>query len=462
MNTYDLIVIGAGSGGLSAAYTAVGFGKRVLLIDKELPGGECTWSGCMPSKAFIHEASQFYSAKKLAPGILCDTTRVMNNVRSAIARIYEGESPKKLSRDGIVFKTGHASLLDSHTVSLDKERFHGAKIIIATGSSPRKLTIEGMDQIKCHDNTTLFKLKKLPQSMVVVGGGPIGIEMAQALNRLGVQVDLVVKHDRILQKEDEAHALTLQQVLQAEGLVIHLNALPDKVRPSGDEMVMTIRQDGKLKELKVAAVFTAIGRVPNSRGMGLEKLGILDKSGRVSVNDFMETPIKGIYAVGDVAGPYLFSHMANAQAIQAVQNAFLPIRRKVDYRHVVWTTFTDPEISQAGYLERDVKADYGKDIGVFKCDYSELDRAVAQGNDTGSVKIVTDRKGRILGASVLGDRSGEIISEIQVLKTLGIPLYKISRVVHPYPTYSEVLIKLGKRAAVERLKSNPLVKLLRK
>ena len=289
MNTYDLIVIGAGSGGLSAAYTAVGFGKRVLLIDKELPGGECTWSGCVPSKAFIHEASQFYSAKKLAPGILCDTTRVMNNVRSAIARIYEGESPNKLSRDGIVFKTGHASLVDSHTVCLGKERFRGAKIIIATGSSPRKLTIEGMDQIKCHDNTTLFKLKKLPQSMIVVGGGPIGIEMAQALNRLGVHVDLVVKHDRILQKEDEAHALTLQQILEAEGLVIHLNAHPDKVGPSGDETVMTIRQDGKLKELKAAAVFSAIGRVPNSRGMGLEKFGILDKSGRVRVNDFMET-----------------------------------------------------------------------------------------------------------------------------------------------------------------------------
>jgi pyruvate/2-oxoglutarate dehydrogenase complex dihydrolipoamide dehydrogenase (E3) component len=461
MDTYDLIIIGAGSGGLSAAYTAVGFGKRVLLVDKELPGGECTWSGCIPSKALIHEAQLHHHARIIDSSIRCDTAQVLNRVRKVIANVYEGESPKSLSRDGISFKSGVVKLIDAHNISLGQTKYHAKKMIIATGSSPRKLSVEGIESIVVHDNTSLFKLKALPNSMIIIGGGPIGVEMAQALNRLGVEVDLVVKHGRILIREDKHQTLALQRVLESEGVRVHFNALAVKAEKSGDQSKVMFKQEDKIMALEAEAVFSAIGRIGNTEGLGLNKIGVESEKNRIRVNAYLETTAKDVYAVGDVAGPYLFSHMANVQAIQAVQNAFLPFKKKVDYSHVAWTVFTEPEYSRAGLTQKETKDKYGDDMKRYCLDFKNLDRAMTKGETQESIKVFTDKKGHIVGASVLADRSGELISEIQVLKTLKLPLYKLAGVIHPYPTYSEALVKLGKKAAIDRITSNPFVKFFR-
>lgn len=461
MKKYDVVVIGSGSGGLTAAFTAKGFGKKVLIIDRGLPGGECTWSGCVPSKALINEANKVHTVRSMVDDFVYDTKTVMAKVKKVIDNVYAGESIDVLEKDGIDFIQGHAKFMNSHELSVNGEKIQGKKIFIATGSSPLVLPIPGLENVNYLDNESLFKLDELPESMIILGGGAIGVEMGQAMNRLGVEVHLVELSDHILIREEAVYAKRLQGIMEREGVHIY----------TGHKAISVNEKDGMIevkassafgeKVIKAKGLLLAIGRKANM-DLDLDKAGIAYDQRKIIVNDYMETSAKGVYAIGDVVGPYQFSHMANVQGIQAVQNAVLPFNRKVNYQHVAWTTFSQPELARAGMTEEEAREAHGDSIRVYDFEFNHLDRAMTKGDTEEAVKIVVDRKGRILGASILADRAGELISELQVMKTLGKRLGDFANVIHPYPTYAEVFSKLGKKAKVDQLLNHPIVKLVRR
>ncbi|GCD10244.1 dihydrolipoyl dehydrogenase family protein [Clostridium tagluense] len=461
MKEYDIAIIGAGSGGLTAAYTAKGFSKKVILIDKNKPGGECTWSGCIPSKALINIAKEVHVAKKYSD-LLVDTSEVLEKVRKVIHNVYEEESLEVLKRDGIDYINGFAKFIDINTLSVNGEKIKAKKIIISTGSSPMVPPIEGLKDINYLTNENIFIEKRLPESIIVLGGGAIGVELSQAMNRLGVKVSLVEMMDTILNREEPKLVTILERKLILEGVKIYTSYKAEKVSEKDGKISLSVIKDGILEIINADKILVCLGRVPNIKGLDLEKVSIRYNQKAIEVNKFLETSTKGIFAIGDVAGPYLFSHMANVQGITAVKNALLPIKKKIDYAHVAWCTFSEPELARAGLTEQEAREKYGDSIRVYEQDYKNLDRAKTKEDDEGLVKIICDKKGKVLGASILGERAGEMISEVQVVKTLGINFGKLTKVIHPYPTYGEILLKISKKVYLDNILNNPFVKLFRR
>jgi pyruvate/2-oxoglutarate dehydrogenase complex dihydrolipoamide dehydrogenase (E3) component len=461
MKKYDLVVIGAGAGGLSAAYTAKGFGKKVLLIEKEKPGGECTWSGCVPSKGLINLAKEIYHVKKWVPDYEVDTAEILKRVRDVIQNVYSEETPEKLQADGIEYLNGAAKFISEDTVEVNGEKISAHKIVISTGSSPFVPPIEGINDVEYLTNENLFYQEKLPKSILILGGGAIGVEMAQSLNRLGVNVSLVEMMDTILFREEQDLVKMLRDELEKEGVNFYEKHKAVKVEKSETGVTLTVEKDGIKSQLSAESILVAVGRKANMSGLGLEEAGIKTNRRGIEVNEKLETSLKTVYAVGDVAGPYQFSHMANVQGILAAKNAILPINSKIDYTHVAWCTFSDPELARAGMSEEEAKKSH-EGVRIYEHSYEHLDRAKTKPGSIGKVKLILDKKGKVLGASVLGDRAGEIISEIQVIKTLGLNFAKLTNVIHPYPTYSEILNKISKRVTVDNILENPIVKLVRK
>ncbi len=455
---YDIAIIGAGAAGLTAAFTGAGFSKSVVLIDKNLPGGECTWSGCIPSKSLINIAKEVQQAKKYTPDLEVDTSLILKDIQEVIQKVYAGETPEVLEESGIDFINGYATFIGPHLLEVNGERIEAKKVILSTGSSPMVPPIDGLKDVAYLTNETLFTQKTFPKTMTILGGGAIGVEISQALNRLGVKVTLVEKFERILPKDEEDLVLMIQQRLIDEGVTIHTGATAVKAQQKGSQISLTIEKDGKEMTISNEGLLVALGRQANVEGFGLEKAGVEYDSKSILVDDHMETSAKGVYAIGDVVGPYQLSHMANAQGITAVQNAILPINKKMDYEHVTWCTYTDPELGRSGLSEDEAREQYGDSIRVYEHDYAHLDRANTKKDSIGKVKIILDKKGYILGASILGDRAGEIISQIQTIKSLHINLGKLAGVIHPYPTYSEVLVKIGKKVYVDNLLNQPVIK----
>lgn len=461
MKYIDVAIIGGGAGGLTCAYTAKGFGKSVLVIDKNKPGGECTWSGCIPSKALINQANDIFTAKKYAD-FKIDTSLVMENVRQVISSVYAGESIEVLKKDQIEFLQGSAKFINKNQLEVNGEVVEAKKIFICTGSSPMIPPIEGLKNLNYLTNESIFELEKLPKKIIVLGAGAIGVELSQAMNRLGVEVNLVEMANSILPREDKELTHILEEKLLEEGVRIYTSHKAVKAFEDGGMVKLNLEGPNGLVEVEGNHILLALGRVANTQGLGLEDVGIAYDRRGIQVDNYLETSIKGVYAVGDIAGPYMFSHMANAQGIKAVQNAVLPFKRKMNYNNVAWCTFTSPELATSGMTESMAREIHGDNIRVYQQSYKDLDRAKTKKDATGHVKLIVDKKGKVLGCSILGDRAGEIISEVQVLKTLNLNFAKLADVIHPYPTYGEVLNKISKRVLVDNLLNLPLVKLFKK
>lgn len=452
---YDLIVIGAGAGGLTSAISAKGFGKSVLLIEKDKPGGECTWSGCVPSKGLINIAKEVHTAKKYVD-FIPDTKKALSDVRGIIARIYAHETPEVLQDMGINYINGKAEFLDKNTLIVGENTFTGKSIIISTGSSPFVPPIEGLDKIEYLTNENLFTQEKLPKSMIILGAGAIGVEMGQALNRLGVEVHLVEMAKNILIREDQELASILRESLINEGLHIHLETKAIKVEEVEGIINLTTEIYGNTNIISADSLLVSVGRKANVDGLNLEKAEIDYSSKGIVVDKHLQTTNSKVYAVGDVVGPYQFSHMANYQGIIAVQNALTPLKKSVDYKHVTWCTFTEPELASAGMNEVEAAKEHGE-IKVYRYSSEDLDRAKTKKDDIFEIKIICDSKKKILGCQILADRAGELISEIQAMKVNDLSLDKLAGVVHPYPSYAEIFNKAGKKAYIDKLTSNPLV-----
>lgn len=453
---YDLIVIGAGAGGLTSAFTALGFGKKVLLVEKAKPGGECTWSGCIPSKALINVAKDVHAARKIVPSLEYDTAEALSQVRKVIGAVYEEETPEVLIAAGADYAQGAAKFIDANSISVGDKVYRGKKFVIATGSSPLLVPIPGLDEVDYLTNENIFEQERLPSSMIVLGGGAIGVELAQAMNRLGVQVTVVEMQPEIMFREEASFAQTLREKLSAEGVTFYVDSKAVKVEKIAEGVRLHIDKDGETSTLDGQTLLLALGRKANSDNLGLAEIGVACDRG-ISVNDKLQTSVSNIYACGDVVGPYQFSHMANYQGKLAVMNALLPFSRKASYTNAAWTTFTEPEFARAGLTQAEASEQYGGKIRVYEYNFDKLDRAKTKAGDAGRIKLITDTKSRVLGAHIIGSRAGELICQVQTMKHFKIPFGKLQAVIHPYPTYADSLRQLAQQVYLDSIFKHPVV-----
>lgn len=461
MKAYDLIVIGTGAAGLTAAFTALGFGKRVLVVEKDRPGGECTWSGCVPSKALINQAKAIHTARQFGE-VPVDGAAVLEKVRAVSERVYLDETPEVLEKAGAVYLNGEARFVDAHHIDVDGQRFAGRAFILATGSRPMVPPIDGLDSVEYLTNESVFQQTELPGSLLVLGGGVISMELAQAMNRLGVAVTVVEMAPEVLPREEPEFAAALRERLQAEGVRFEVGTKAVLVKRHGSETTLVAERDGQTLELSAERLLVALGRRANVENLGLDNAGVQVDRGLV-LNKQLRTTAKNIYACGDVAGPYLLSHMANYQGKIAAMNAIFPLRRSVNYEHVSWAIFTDPEFARAGLTEAEAREQYGDSIRVYHYDMAEkLDRAKTKAGDGGRIKLITSARGKVLGAHILAERAGELIAEVQVLKTLGLNFAKLQGVIHPYPTYADSLRQLSQQVLLDNILLHPVVRFARK
>lgn len=461
---YDIIVIGSGSGGLTVAYTAVGLGKKVLLVEKALPGGECTWSGCIPSKRLIHLAKEMAVVRQHEPSYEVDVPRVLKQVRETIQKVYSGETPEVLESHHIHYLKGAARFKSKNSIEVEGQLYTGKKFVIATGSSPFVPPIEGIDQVNYLTNDTLFLAEDLPSSIIVLGGGAIGVEMSMAINNLGIEVHLIEMAKHILPLEEVDMSSRLKIIMEKQGITVHTSSKALSISQSKISGIveLVVEKEGHKSTIEARGLLVSVGRKANIDDLELENGEVETHSKGIKVDSYMRTTNHQIYAVGDVASKYQFSHMAYAQGIKAGQNAIFPWKRKVSYKHVAWCTYASPELARAGMTEKEAKDKYGESIRVYSLSYDDIDRAKTEDTTEGFIKLIVGRRGQLLGASILGERAGELICELQVIKTLGISPTKLMKVIHPYPTYSEALVTISKNIMIDRLVNNPVVKIFRK
>ncbi len=468
---YDIIVIGSGSAGLTAAKTAKGFGKNVAMIEKrEYLGGDCTWFGCIPSKSLIRMAQECDAASDLARCKIkkvpeaVNARSIMREVQKVIRTVYQTHTPDVIRAEGIDVLFGDAQFIDAHTIRLDNKTITAKNFVIATGSHPFIPPIEGLESISYLTNETIFSLEQLPESLIILGGGPIGIEMSSALNRLGVAVTVVEMQDSILSHEDSDCVALLSNVLTKEGVKIKTGLRATKVEKK-DTNISVICKDKNDNEVIITAqqLLVAVGRRPSMDGLGFDEIGVQTTKKGIVVDAYMRTSVKNISAAGDVVGPYNFSHMAWYQAVTAVRNICLPFyKQKISYEHAIWATFSDPELATIGLTESAARHKLSNNVCVYTRGYDTIDRAQVDRIATGMIKVICDKKGYIVGATMLGPRAGDVIHELQVAKVHGIPFYKLYQVIHAYPTYAEIIWHLSKEAYLDRIQNNFFVRLLKK
>jgi pyruvate/2-oxoglutarate dehydrogenase complex dihydrolipoamide dehydrogenase (E3) component len=436
--TYDLAVIGGGSAGLTAVSFAVQLGARVALIEKNRIGGDCTWSGCVPSKTLLKVAkvahqmrtAESYGLKPVEPKV--DLTSVMGHVRSVIDTIYQHESPKVLRAQGIEVFLDPARFLDAHTLAVGSEKITAHNILLATGAYPFIPPISGLNSVGYLTYESIWGLEVLPEHLLVLGGGPIGCEMAQAFRRLGAQVTLVEGENRLLPREEMQVSQLLGEVFAGEGIELRLDAKAERVWD--DEKGIHIAAGGT--ELLGDALLVAIGRRPSVDGLDLEKADVIYSAKGIQVNEHLRTSQKHIYAAGDCIGSYQFTHYAGWQAFMAVRNALLPGASRGVAENVPWATFTDPEIAHVGLTEPQARDKFGDT--VMTCDWpmERVDRALTEGDASGFIKLVHKQDGTLLGVTIAAGRAGEMIHEWIVALEHGLKVGDLANVIHIYPTYS--------------------------
>jgi pyruvate/2-oxoglutarate dehydrogenase complex dihydrolipoamide dehydrogenase (E3) component len=466
---FDVIVIGAGAAGLTAAKTTAGFGKSVALIEKAKLGGSCTWTGCVPSKTLIKSAETAYFVnlfKKRGLQGTCkdiDSSYIMHHLRQTVERIYENHTPELLLKSGVEALFGSPKFLDSHHISLNGKTISFNKAIIATGSRPCIPKIEGIDSVNYVTNENFFSMEVLPKSMIILGGGPIGCEIASALNRLGVKVTIIEGCPQILSKGDLECVQIVADVMSEEGVTIKTNSIVKKVSQANN--LIAIEYSDQLKKMHEAtaeSLFVATGRLGNSDQLGLESLGMRIQKTFIQTNKYLQTSISNIYACGDITGPYLFAHMAWHQAVAAAHNACnYFFKKKMDYHDLIWTTFTAPEIAALGLTELQARECYGDSIYVIKIPYAKFDRAIMDANEIGLGKFIYKKSGKLIGAHIVGERAGEIIGAVQFAKKAKMSLNTITNTILPYPTYVELFWKASKKMYVIKLLNNPFIRFMR-
>ncbi|MGA2781613.1 MAG: NAD(P)/FAD-dependent oxidoreductase [Smithella sp.] len=458
---YDLGIIGGGAAGLTAAAGAAQFGAKTILIEKSAKlGGDCLHYGCVPSKTLIRTAGVYALMKRTTEFGLpqvelppVDLEAVMNRVKSVIDKIQQHDSPERFCNLGAQAVFGNAFFIDDHSVNLDGQNLSARSWIISTGSSPALPPVEGLANTPYLTNETIFSQKKLPARLIVLGGGPIGLELAQAMGRLGSQVTIVEFLDQILGPEDPDIAGILQQQLKEEGITIYKATKAVKAQYDDSLFHLTIADTtakGQTRILNAEALLVAAGRKPNIDGLKLEAAGVKFTPRGIPTDSNMKTNIKHIYACGDVNGQLPFTHVAGYEAGIALTNAILRLHRKADYAKIGWCTYTDPEIASIGYNEKRAK-EKGIKYRVWEEQYAENDRAQAEGATKGKIKLLVSPAGKFIGCQIIGAHAGDLIHEWVIALNGGIKLSTIAAAVHIYPTISEVSKRVTGKIFAEKI-----------
>lgn len=443
----NMIVIGAGAAGLVTAYIAAAVKAKVTLIEKHKMGGDCLNTGCVPSKALIRSAklmSQLQRASEF--GIQCASATVnfkavMQRIRHVIKQIEPHDSIERYSQLGVECLQGEATILSPYEVCVNGQTLSTRNIVIATGARPLVPAIEGLEQVDYLTSDTLWELTELPERLIVLGGGPIGCELAQSFARLGSQVTQIERNSRLMKREDEEVSELVHQRFRQEGITLLLNHQSKAfVIKNNQQILQCTDKRGNMVEIEFDKILIALGRKANTSGFGLDKLNIpLNKNGTIEVNEYLQTKYPNIYACGDVAGPYQFTHTAAHQAWYASVNGLFRNFKafKVDYSVIPWATFTAPEVARAGLNEQEAQAqNIAYEVSRFELD--DLDRAIADGETAGFIKVLTiPAKDKIIGVTIVGEHAGDLIAEYVSAMKNNIGLNKILSTIHIYPTLAE-------------------------
>ncbi|HET6216675.1 MAG TPA: FAD-dependent oxidoreductase [Acidobacteriaceae bacterium] len=446
---YDLAIIGAGSVGLIAADFAVKLGARVALLERDRIGGDCTWTGCVPSKSLLKIArvandirtASSYGIQAQPP--IVDMVQVREYLRSAIRQIYKGTTPAALQAKGMDVLFGAVSFVDPHTLTVGDERITARKVLIATGAGPVIPALTGLNDVLFLTYRQIFEIDHLPPTMAVIGGGPVGVELAQAYQRLGTQVTMFA--ERLLPKEEPGASDIVQRVLMREGINFVRERAVAVARSGGK---VTVRSNESQVECDLLLV--AAGRRPTLDGLNLEAAGVKYSDHGIQVNDHLQTSSPTIYAAGDVLGGQQFSHLAGWQGFQAARNALLPGNSSGFSSVMPRVTFSDPEVAQIGLTEAEARDSHPGDIAAAAWPIDRVDRAVCDNDHVGMIKIITTRDGTILGATIVGQRAGEAIMELVLAMERKLKVSDLAGTIHPYPTFNSGIQLLATEMAVER------------
>ncbi|MGC8781677.1 MAG: mercuric reductase [Anaerolineae bacterium] len=440
---YNLVVIGGGTAGLVGAIGTAGLGGKSALIERHLLGGDCLNWGCVPSKAIIRSARVIGELRRavglgvhVPDGVQVDFGAVMARMRRLRADISHDDSMARLQREGVEVFLGEARFTGPDTVEVfdgqERQTLRFARALIATGGRARELPLPGLAEAGYLTNETLFQLTELPRRLAVIGGGPLGAEMAQTFARFGSAVTIFIKDNHFLPREDREAAAVVEAALRRDGVEFVCGADLQQVTLRETGKVLHYRQEGRPGQLEVDAILVSIGRVPNVEGLGLEAAGVEYTPQGVTVDDTLRTSNPRIYAAGDVAVKYQFTHMADAAARIVLQNALFPgPRKKLSDLVIPWTTYTDPEVAHVGKYAHELDA-ASVAYDVFHKSLSEVDRARTDGETEGFVRVLV-KKGtdRILGATIVASNAGEMINELTLAMVAGVGLKTLSTVIHP-------------------------------
>lgn len=455
---YNLVVIGAGTAGLVTAAGAAGLGAKVALIERRLLGGDCLNFGCVPSKCLLRSARAAADLRHSEPlgvrvigKVEVDFPAVAERMRRLRARISANDSAKRFRDLGIDVFLGEAGFAGPDTITVAGQTLRFKKAVIATGTRPVEPPIDGLQEAGFLTNETIFSLTELPTRLTVVGGGPIGCELAQAFRRFGSKVTLIHSRGQLLPKDDAEAGKLLAEVFEREGIELILNARAKKLECLDGEKVIHIETNGEERAVRADEILIAVGRRPNLEGLNLETAGVrYDKKG-VTVNDCLQTANPRVYAAGDISMAYKFTHAADAAARIVIQNALFPSRKKLSSLVMPWCTYCDPEIAHVGLTEREI-TEKAIPVDTYTRPLDEVDRAIADGEEEGFVKIhVKKGTDTIVGATIVARHAGEMIGEITVAMTAKLGLGKLASVIHPYPTQSEAIKHIADAQARTRL-----------
>ncbi len=448
---YNLVAIGAGAAGLVSAGGAGSLGAKAAIIERALMGGDCLNVGCVPSKAVIRASRAVYDLRlaeefgvHLTSEPRINFAEAMERMRRLRAKISPNDSVARFKNEfGVDVYLGEARFVSPTAIEVDGGRLEFDRAVIATGGRAAELPIPGLKETGYFTNENIFKLTELPRRLAVIGGGPIGCELAQAFLRFGSQVTIINDVAQILPREDREAAQIIHRQLEREGMTIINQARITHVERRGADKVIVYSRDGKESEVMCDAILSAAGRTPNIEGLNLEAAGVKYSRDGVIVDDYLRTSNPRIYAAGDICSKFKFTHAADAMARAVLRNALFFGRVKASAMVVPWVTYTDPEVAHVGFYETDAR-EAGFDVATLTESFEDVDRAILDGEDEGFARVHYDRKtGRILGGTIVARHAGEMIGELALAITNGLKLGALSATIHPYPTQAEVLRKIG-------------------
>ncbi len=444
----DVVVIGGGTGGLVTASGCARLGRRVALIEREALGGDCLWTGCVPTKALVASARLAHqmrtaSAFGLSPVTpKLDPKSIMDSMREAQRIAGKHDDPEKFRKLSIDVIEGSARFVANNAVEVNGRRLEAKDIVIATGSRTRVPPIDGLREAGFIDHVSFLKQNAFPASILILGGGSIGIEFAQMLRRFGAEIIVTEMVDDIVNKEDPDVIARVRQILREEGVEINTGWSAKSVRTEAGKKVVRIEdKNGESREVRIDEIFVASGRQGNTEDLGLEVAGVKTEKSYVVANKYLETTAARIWACGDVHGRLQFTHAAAYDAVKLVRNMLFPGKSAVNYDDIPWALYTDPEVGHIGMTEPEARQAFGDEVRIYSVEMADVDRAVVDRATSGFIKFVCDRKGRILGAHAMCTNASTLIEEIVLARKKGVKIGALAQLVSPYPSLADAVQK---------------------